>query len=104
MRRYGACKTTEFTRKQIGALYRKAKDGELKIEKWVMSELYDLADYCGYDDNRSIEECEQQIKQILDFVFSEDMENAQEVIDNYTEQQYGLMGRIRREQVDRSLV
>lgn len=104
MRRYGACKTTGFTRKQIGVLYRKAKDGELKIEKWVMSEFYDLADYYGYDDNGSIEECEQQIKQILDFVFSENMEEAQEAINEYTEEQYALMGRICKEQADRSLI
>ena len=104
MRRYGAVKTTGFTRKQIGVLYRKAKDGELKIEKWVMSEFYDLADYYGYDDHGSVEKCDQQIKQILEYVFSGDLENAQMEIDNYTEREYSLMGRIRQECVDRSFV
>lgn len=104
MKRYGANKATEFTRRQINVLYSLAKQGELKIEKWVMSEFYDLSDYYGYDDNGSIERCEQQIKQILDFVFSEDMENAQEAINEYTEEQYALMGRICKEQADRSLI
>lgn len=104
MKRYGANKATEFTRKQINVLYSLAKQGELKIEKWVMSEFYDLSDYYGYDDNGSIERCEQQIKQILDFVFSENMEGAQEAINEYTEQQYVLMGRICKEQSDRNLI
>lgn len=35
MKNYGAMKATEFTRKQIGVIYSKAKKGELKIEKWL---------------------------------------------------------------------
>lgn len=104
VKRYGANKATEFTRKQINVLYRLAKQGELKIEKWVMSVFYDLSDYYGYDDNGSIERCEQQIKQILDFVFSENMEEAQEAINEYTEERYALLGRICKEQTDRSLI
>lgn len=33
MRNYGANKATEFTKKQIGVIYRMAKNGELKVEK-----------------------------------------------------------------------
>lgn len=69
MRNYGANKTTEFTKKQIGVIYRMAKNGELKVEKWVISDFYDLADYYGYDDNRNVEASEKKIKKILDAVF-----------------------------------
>ena len=69
MRNYGANKATEFTKKQIGVIYRMAKNGELKVEKWVISDFYDLADYYGYDDNGSVEASERKIKKILDAVF-----------------------------------
>ena len=47
MKQKGPYKSTEFTRKQINVLYGKAKSGELKVEKWVMKEFYDLAEYRG---------------------------------------------------------
>ena len=45
MKNYGANKATEFSKKQISVIYGMAKRVELKVEKWVMSDLYDLADY-----------------------------------------------------------
>lgn len=53
MKQYGLMKATEFTKKQVNVIFAKAKHGELKVEKWFISELYTLADYYNYDDNRS---------------------------------------------------
>lgn len=55
MRRYGMNQATEFSKKQISVIYGKAKAGQLKIEKWLISRFYDLADFYGIDWNRGIE-------------------------------------------------
>ena len=34
------------------------KRGNLKVEQFVMSDLYNLAEYYGYDDNKSVERSE----------------------------------------------
>lgn len=103
MKQYGANKATEFSKKQISVIYGKAKSGELKIEKWYMSRLYDLADYYGYDDNRSVEEEEVFILQIIDAVFSGNTEKAQELIDSETEKHFNLMGRKYQSRCNRGL-
>lgn len=103
MKYYGSKKATEFTKKQIGVIYAKAKSGELKVERWVVKDLYDLADYYGYDDNRSVEDAEREILQILDKTFNGTSEEAQDLIDKYTEKHWNLMGRKSRERADRSL-
>lgn len=91
MKNYGAMKATEFTKKQIGVIYSKAKKGELKIEKWVMTEFYDLADYYGYDSNKSVEDRENEILLILDHMFAGDIEDTQERIDSYTARHFELL-------------
>lgn len=93
MREYGPNKATEFSKKQIGVIYGKAKGGELKVEKWVISEFYDLADYYGYDDNGAVEKAETDILAILESVFGGDLEKAQKQIDTYTEKTWNLMGK-----------
>lgn len=103
MKEYGSNKATEFTKKQIGVIYRMAKNGDLKVEKWIMSELYDLAEYYGYDDNRSVEESERKILKILDSVFENDLEKTQELIDKYTESTFALLSRKRQQAVNREL-
>lgn len=102
MKRYGAKKSTEFTKKQISCLYGAAKRSEIKIEKWVISNFYDLADYYGYDDNRSVEEAEAKILKIIDNFFSKDVEKTQELIDNYTTDTFELLARKAQKTVDRS--
>lgn len=81
MREYGPMKATEFTKKQINVVFGKAKAGELKVEKWFMNELYTLAEFYGYDDNRSVERSEVTVKGILEDVFAGNIENAQKRID-----------------------
>ena len=77
-------KATEFNRKQIGAIYRLAKAGELKVEKWAMSRMYDLSDFYGFDQNNMINIEEGKIQRIIEAVFSEDLKEAQQLIDWYT--------------------
>ena len=104
MKSYGAKKSTEFSKKQISVIFAKAKNGELNVEKWIMSDFYDLADYYGYDDNGSVEQAERDILAILEAVFSKDNEKAQELIDNYTKRTWKLISRKRQNAADRSFV
>lgn len=84
MKIYGANKSTEFTKKQISVIFAMAKRGELRVEKFIMQDLYNLADYYGYDDNHNVEESEQKILEILENVFAKNIEIAQKLIDDYT--------------------
>lgn len=102
MKQYGSNKATEFTKKQISVIFANAKNGNLKVENWVISQLYRLADYYGYDDNGSVAASEKKILKILDAVFSGNFEEAQDLINNYTEAEFKLMGRKSQEQADRS--
>lgn len=104
MRQYGAKKATEFTRKQIGVIFAAAKRGDLKVEKWVISEFYNLSEYYGYDDNRSVEASEAKILKILDAVFAKDMESAQSLIDEYTEKEFSLLSRKNQQNADREIL
>ena len=104
MKQYGANKATEFSKRQIGVIYRMAKNGELKVEKFAMSHLYDLADYYGYDDNHSVERAEVKVLNILDKVFSGDIESAQAAIDEFTAYTFDLMSTKYQKNADRTLV
>lgn len=103
MKNYGANKVTEFTRKQISVLYAKAKRGELKIEKWFIGTLYDLAEYYGYDSNGIVAERESSILIILESVFAGKIEKAQEEIDFLTSKIYKSYGRKMQAGIDRSV-
>lgn len=104
MKAYGANKATEFSRKQIGVIFASAKRGDLKVEKWIMSDFYNMADYYGYDDNHEIERCESHVLEILDAVFGKDMEKAQELIDSYTENEFKALGKKAQAKADRRMV
>ena len=104
MKVYGSRKATEFTKKQIGVIYAKAKNGELKVEKWYMDHLYNLADYYGYDDNRSVEDEERNILNILALVFNNELAKAQEIITEQTDMELNLLSRKRMLSADRSFV
>lgn len=83
MKQYGANKATEFTRKQINVIFALTKQGTLAVEKKVMSSFYDLAEYYGYDDNKSVEQKEGWILGILENVFANKYDEAQNEIDSY---------------------
>ena len=103
MKQYGAKKATEFTKKQINVIYANAKNGNLTIEKWAMQNLYDLADYFGYDDNRSVEREEEVIKMILESVFNNDFEAAQKMIFELQDNWYNWAGNKTKASYDRSI-
>lgn len=102
MKRYGNMKATEFTKKQINVIYAKAKSQELKVEKWVISDFYNLADYYGYDDNMSVETAERDIKEIIETMFAGNLEKTQELINDYTERTWNLLSIKRQKKSDRS--
>lgn len=103
MKRYGANKATVFYKSQINYLYKLAKQDQLKIEKWVMSDFYYLADYYGYDDNGSVEDAEREVLKILDAA-QEDLELTQELINKYTEHTFSLLSNKNKAKSDRNYI
>lgn len=97
-------KTTEFTKKQINVIYSMAKQEKLQIEKWYMSNLYDLADYYNYDSNGSVEFEERFILNILRNVFEGNLEEAQKLITSETNRVFDLISTKRSKDFDRGLV
>jgi len=104
MKAYGANKATEFTKKQIGVIFANVKNGNLKVEKWVMSRMYDLAEYYGYDDNHSVAEEESDILNILQAVFEKNMEKAQKLINEYTEDIFSRLSRRNQQKCNHAVV
>lgn len=104
MKQYGMNKATEFSKKQIGVIYSAAKRGQLKMEKWVANELYTLADYYGYDDNRMVEFAEAKVLNILEAVFAKDWNKAQALLDAFTEFEYNSFSEKTRAKFNRALV
>lgn len=103
MTQYGFKKSTDFTKKQINVIFAKAKAGALKVEKWFMSELYILADFFGYDDNRSMEMSEREVLSILDAVFANDAALAQRLIDETATKWYDAYSFKNQAKCDRTL-
>lgn len=104
MKKYGVNKATEFTKKQINVIFGMAKRGELKVQKFVMQNFYDLAEYYGYDDNKNIETCEKRILDILENAFAGNREIAQALIDEYTEMTYNQLSNKNKKLADKNLV
>ena len=104
MKQYGARYATEFTKKQIGVIYRMAKTGDLKVEQWIMNDLYNLADFYGYDDNRSVADTERKVLNILDKVFANETAEAQVLIDSFTADRFGRISAKRQATVKREFV
>ena len=103
MKQYGMKKATEFTSKQVGVIFARAKSGALKVEKWFMSELYTLADFFGFDDNRNVEMQEREVKDILAAVFAGDLATAQELIDRTATAWFNDYGRKTQAKCDRTV-
>lgn len=103
MKQYGANKATEFTKKQINVIFAKAKNGTLKVEKWFISECYALAEYYGYDDNRSIEDSERQVLKILEAVFANNDEVAQKLINETADDWFNYYSSKKQAKCDRNI-
>lgn len=97
-------KATEFGKSQVGAIYANAKKGSLKIERWAMSFIYDLADFYGFDDNRNVERRERSVLAILADVREGRMEDAQAKIDAFSAEVWEDMGRKFHERANHALV
>lgn len=104
MRQYGRCEATEFSKKQIGVIYRNAKLGNLKVERWLMSRLYDLADFYDIDWGKQIAKEEQTVLKILDLVFGDKLEEAQKELDSYGEKIFKAMSIKNQKEANRELV
>ena len=104
MKQHGYNEATDFSKKQIGVIYAAAKRGDLAVERWMMSRLYDLADFYGIDDNGSIAKEEAIVKNILEDVFAHDMESAQERINDYTDRTFALLSGKNQKSANRDIV
>ena len=104
MKIYGAKKATEFNKGHIGRIYRLAKEDKIELEKWVANDFYNLADYYGFDDNRSVARDERKILAIIKEVEEENIEKAQELINDYTESKFELLSRKNQQRANRNLV
>ncbi len=91
-------KASEISKADLAPIYKAAKSGELKVEKWFMSELYNLADYYGYDDNRSMEWSESQVRRMLA------EEDRQAAINELTEKWFRELSNKNKKAADRSFV
>lgn len=102
MRTYGAHKAVDFTKKQVSVIFANAKCGNLRVEKWFMQEIYNLADYYGGDANGSVAKSEKDVKLILDAVFAKDFENAQTLISDTADRWYSLCSKKIQAKCDRT--
>lgn len=102
MKQYGYNKATEFTKKQINVIWSKAKNGELKVEKWFLKELYNLAEYYGEDFSGEITRREQRVLFILKAIFDCDIENAQNIICDTTEEWFNVLTKKYQAKIDRN--
>lgn len=103
IRQYGSKYATEFTKKQISVIYYKAKSEELRVEKWFILELYALADYFGYDDNKNIANEEKEVLDILKEVFDNNLDKAQKLIDETSNKWYNLYSNKIKSKINRNL-
>lgn len=103
MKQYGFYKATEFGKKDIGLIYKKAKNGVFRVEKWFMSALYDLAEYYGTDSNRNVEDCETKILKIITAVQNDKDEEAQECIISMANNMFESYGRKKQQKCDRTI-
>lgn len=101
MKQYGVMKATEFTKKQINVIYFKAKNGELKVEKWFINKLYELADFYGYDDNGTVAYDEIFVKKIIDSAFNGTSEKTQELINDCENKWFEQYGKKEKQKCDR---
>lgn len=94
-----------ITRKQANVIFACAKSGKIKLERWQMSSIYNLADKSDdviIDWNGSIRQERETVRDILDNIFAGDFEKAQARIDKF----YNLAdyGKSFRDRADRSLI
>lgn len=94
-------KATEFAKKDLAPIYRMAKEGTLKVEKWFMNDLYAMAEYYNFDYNGSVARYETRIMKLLTIKNPADLQTA---IDELTVEQFNLLGIKTQKSADRNMV
>ena len=95
-----------ITRKQANVIFACAKSGKIKLERWQMSSIYNLANRSSdeyiIDWNGSINKEVEIVRDILDCVFAGDYQKAQAKINGF----YDLAnyGKKFRNKADRRLI
>ena len=85
MRKYkNGMSATCFTKRQVGLIYRAAKDGNVKIPMWVMTAMYDMAEFYGYS-NKTIEEAESLVEMAIEEAANREWSWLQEHVDEFAE-------------------
>lgn len=102
MKVYGnGMKATEFNKRDLAPIYRMAKEGTLKVEKWFMNDLYNMAEYYNFDNNGNAERYE---RKVLDLLKIEDIAELQDAINEMTESEYSLLGIKAQQKANRNMV
>lgn len=104
MKNYGAFKKSELKIQDTQYVFRKAKKGYLKIEQWVMDEMNDLTSYYGYDDGASMQRKEAAFSRIIEEVYAENFEFAQELINIFTESKIASLNAKQLNKLNRSII
>lgn len=97
-------KATEFNRGQIGMLYRMAKEGTIKVERWMMNDFYGYAEYYGYDDNTAVADYEAKVLNIIKAAEQNDTAKTQELIDALTDHEFKNLSLKWQAKVNREIV
>ena len=92
------------TKKQVNVIFAAAKREELKIERWVISEFYDVASYSGYDDNGAAEKESDEISSIVEDIFNKDIESAQNRINMFATSYMNKMIPSKKETLNHNLI
>ena len=105
MKRYAnGMKATEFNRGQIGMLYKMAKAGTIRVERWMMNDFYSYAEYYGYDDNTAVADYERRVLNIIKAAEQNDINRTQELIDAFTAHEFENLSIKWQAKVNRELV
>lgn len=90
MKRFGSTIKSEITRKQVNVIFGASKRGNVQVDPIVMTALYDHAErtYTSVSDNdvivAVIDHDDAKIKAIIKYIFANDFDEAQAVIDEYS--------------------
>jgi hypothetical protein len=105
IKHYGARIATGFKGKDItDSVKDAAKRGKISIKQYMLSEMYDLAHYYGYDSNGGARHEAEMVANIINAVNKGNYKNAQRGIDVYEMHLEGVTPRRRKEHWNRAKV
>lgn len=77
-----------MTRKQVGVIYRAAKEDRIVCPAWIFAELYSLADNPRRKKTPGTRRKGREAQEILESVLSGRYDLAQEAVEEYAEEEY----------------